>query len=410
MRKLYPFQRQAVAFHLAHHYSLNCSEMGTGKSLMALATAREVGIQPLIVAPAFLASTWEHEALECGVRITFLSYSMLGRLKAKDAARFPMWIADECHYLKTPTAQRTHAFYSLLKEVRPERFIGLSGTPIKNRVPDFWTLLAFCGLNPKGTSGKVLAGEFSRYHAFARHFCVVDEVKIRGRRFPKYRGIRADRVEEFKTYLADKVIRFRVDEVLPDLPALTRKQVYVRVEGAGSGDDERLREVFEAYQQGGKTDVAAKLRSAVLKAPLTAEYCNELLDGGSGPLLVFTDHIESCHAIFNGVKTKAKVAITGGAGMDARQRAVADFQRGAIAVLVATTGSLSVGVTLTASRHVVFNDLPWVPSDLQQAEKRIHRIGQKDACWSHLVEATPTDRYIRETLLDKIESIKKVIG
>ena len=38
--KPYPFQLEAVEYHLAHLYSLNCSEMGTGKSLMALETAR----------------------------------------------------------------------------------------------------------------------------------------------------------------------------------------------------------------------------------------------------------------------------------------------------------------------------------------------------------------------------------
>jgi len=70
-------------------------------------------------------------------------------------------------------------------------------------------------------------------------------------------------------------------------------------------------------------------------------------------------------------------------------------------VLAATIGSLSVGVTLTAARHVVFNDLSWVPGDNLQAEKRIHRIGQKNACTAHYIEASETDAYIRKTLEEK---------
>ena len=313
------------------------------------------------------------------------------------------WLVHNCHFLKSPTARRTHAFYAAIKAVPPEYFIGLTGTPIKNRLPDFWTLLAFCGVNPKRTSGLVLTGELRKFRAFSRYFCHTLEMRAGGRRIEKFGEVKADKIPELKALLKDKFIRFRVEDVLKDLPEMTRKEVTYNLAASvevGSS--------FATYMSGGKTDITAKTTSALLKAPLTAEYCNMLREGGSGPLLVFTDHVASAQAIAAAVA--GAVAITGQTPVLDRMRMVSAFQDGKIEVIVATIGSLSVGVTLTAARHVVFNDLSWVPADNLQAEKRIHRIGQKNACFSHFIDATPTDTHIRKTLYGKLETINKVIG
>ena len=402
-RKLYDFQEQAVCYHLAHHYSINASSMGTGKSLMALETARRAGGKIAVFAPPFLRMSWESEAKAVGVEFKFFPYSMLHKVDPSELKGFSFWIADELHFLKSPTARRTHAFYAAIKAVPPEYFIGLTGTPIKNRLPDFWTLLAFCGVNPKRTSGLVLTGELRKFRAFSRYFCHTLEMRAGGRRIEKFGEVKADKIPELKALLKDKFIRFRVEDVLKDLPEMTRKEVTYNLSASvevGSS--------FATYMSGGKTDITAKTTSALLKAPLTAEYCNMLREGGSGPLLVFTDHVASAQAIAAAVA--GAVAITGQTPVLDRMRMVSAFQDGKIEVIVATIGSLSVGVTLTAARHVVFNDLSWVPADNLQAEKRIHRIGQKNACFSHFIDATPTDTHIRKTLYGKLETINKVIG
>lgn len=399
---LYPFQEQAVLFHLAHHYSLNCSEMGTGKTRMALEAARRSGFKVAVFGPTFLKRTWEMEAKEVGISFKYFPYSTVHKVMPADVKGLDFWIVDECHYLKTPTTRRTHAFYSLIQGRLPTYFIGLTGTPIKNRVPDFWTLLAFCRLNPKGTSGAKLEGALTKYYSFARHFCHTEVMKVAGRRIEKFGGIREDKIPEFKGLLRDKFIRFRVDDVLKDLPEMTRKAVPLDLSPTPG-----LEEAFDQYFRGRKVDVTAKAMSALLKAPATVDYCKEIYEGGSGPLIIFTDHIESAKAIQKGF---GGVLITGQTPMQDRQDAVADFQAGRHKAIVATIGSMSVGVTLTAARHVVFNDLSWVPADNLQAEKRIHRIGQKGACFAHYIDATPTDAYIRKTLFGKLETISKVVG
>jgi SWI/SNF-related matrix-associated actin-dependent regulator 1 of chromatin subfamily A len=176
----------------------------------------------------------------------------------------------------------------------------------------------------------------------------------------------------------------------------------------GLKDTPELRADFEAYCRGKVIDSSSKRLSALLKAPATAEYANELYGGNSGPLLIFTDHVEAAKLISQGVN--GSNIITGSTPMDARQATVAAFQRGEIPALVATIGTMATGFTLTASRNVIFNDMSWTPSDNLQAEKRIHRIGQKNACVKHVMLATLTDSHIFKTLESKQKHINEALG
>lgn len=395
-----------MQFHLEHHYSINASEMGLGKSRMALAAAKATGGMTLVIGPAGLRRTWELEGEKVGQAFRFIPYSMIHKERAANLKDFKFWIADEAHYLKNPTTRRTQAFYQLLKELRPDYLAMLTGTPLKNRVPDFWTLLAFCCQNQRGTSGERLEGNLAKYHGFARHFCDVVEMRVGGRRIAKYTGVRTEKLPELRHLLKGKMIRFLVKDVLTELPPITRKDVPLEIM-MPAGEEESLLGTFEAYLGGRKSDIKAKTASAAIKAPATAAYCAELREGGSGPLLIFSDHVESTETL---AKALGGLAVTGKTPPEERGRIVERFQRGEIEILAATIGSLSVGVTLTAARHVVFNDLSWVPADNLQAEKRIHRIGQKDACFAHYIETTPTDRYIKKTLFEKLETIQRVMA
>jgi SNF2 family DNA or RNA helicase len=76
--------------------------------------------------------------------------------------------------------------------------------------------------------------------------------------------------------------------------------------------------------------------------------------------------------------------------------------------IVATIGSMSVGVNLQAANYMVFNDYPWVPADLAQAEKRIHRIGQKSNCFYYYIFSSGVDENIFQTILDKLKITREV--
>jgi SWI/SNF-related matrix-associated actin-dependent regulator 1 of chromatin subfamily A len=71
---------------------------------------------------------------------------------------------------------------------------------------------------------------------------------------------------------------------------------------------------------------------------------------------------------------------------------------------------MSVGVTLTRARNVVFNDLSWTHADNQQARARIHRIGQKNICIAHYIIGSETDAYIKRAVEAKAKTSQKVLG
>lgn len=336
---------------------------------------------------------------ECRSRITYNlqvkghpSYSVNGVL------------VHNCHALKNPTAKRTQQFYKMLKEVKPDYLIGLTGTPIKNRLPDFWSLLAFMSQVPiKGINGLALEGQLQKYYQFCRYFCKSQRMEARGRSFEKFYGVQESKIPELKALLKDKYIRFEVSKVLQDLPTMTKK--FVEMDLAPS---EELQELFDAYMQGSKVDITGKVKSAALKAEFTANYVSNILDeNDEESVVVFTDHLDSAAIIHGAIPRSA--LITGKTPMKERQVVVDYFQDKKIKVIVATIGALSTGVTLHAARHVVFNDWSWTPSDNLQAEKRIHRIGQKNACFSHHIVASATDRHIFKVLESKLDTMRKVL-
>jgi SWI/SNF-related matrix-associated actin-dependent regulator 1 of chromatin subfamily A len=70
-----------------------------------------------------------------------------------------------------------------------------------------------------------------------------------------------------------------------------------------------------------------------------------------------------------------------------------------------------VGITLTKASKVLFCELPWTPSQLEQAEDRIHRIGQAAAsieCY-YMIGKRTIDEHIWDLLVEKQRVIGQVV-
>jgi SNF2 family DNA or RNA helicase len=82
----------------------------------------------------------------------------------------------------------------------------------------------------------------------------------------------------------------------------------------------------------------------------------------------------------------------------------------AVRVFVANIVAGGVGITLTAARQVVFNDLDWVPANHWQAEDPEYRVGQTGTVnVSYLVAAGTIDEFAQCALATTAALIEAVM-
>lgn len=407
---LFDFQLNCKDFHLKHYYSINGMEMGLGKSVTALSVISEVDCRfAVVVVPAFLKSSWEFEIdkfyPELKSKIRIVKYGQL-----KDPTLFKdadFIIADEAHYLKNLEAKRTRYFHYIIKTIRPKRLLLLSGTPIKNRVSEFYSLLVLMSYTPTKNNGLDITQKYKNQWSFNNRFSNAVKINIGNRKITKFEGHK--NVSELKEYMKDKYIRYTSDIV--SLPELTHIPKFI----PKAKYEKELSEAWEAYTGTPSEHISqAKVASACAKVKTTCELAAEVADEGH-QVIIFTDHLKSLYEMYEilgGASSKSSFAcelIHGQVSMDRRSLSVDRFREGKSQILIATIGAASVGLNLQFCHYMIFNDYPWVPADLKQAEKRIHRVGQTHPCFIYNVFSGKVDAMIYKTLESKTKTLKEVL-
>jgi SNF2 family DNA or RNA helicase len=414
--ELMQYQKDGVEYAVLNKFTINAFDCGTGKTAVALKAACVVGRHTLIIAPAYLTFNWMKEIkkfteckawrftygeiIEPKVDIIVASYTEL-----KHIPDLFVWadfvIADEFHYCKTPDSQRTSFLYNYMKQSIPDYFLGLTGTPIKNRIPEIYSLLCILGLGEGVTPN--IQEDYSSYFTFCYHFTNPRQVKVGGRYITKFDGQR--NVDELKKYLANRYTRVKAEDVL-DLPEINEEELEVAYV-----ENPKLKEDWESFKKGSLADSKGKAENAAKKAEFTGQYVETLLESGVRKVVVFTDHVSPTDIISKSLSKSAEVFIIhGGISMGDRSQAIESFEASTgCCILVATIGSSSTGINLVSCNHLVFNDLSWVPGDNEQALKRIHRIGQTKKCFITYIVGSGVDKAITTTLRSKERSIRKLI-
>ena len=413
--KLHDYQKDAVRFHIRVPYSINAFQMGLGKTLVAIATSLIRGHTTLVVCPAFLMNNWADEIDKFLPGFQFKTTILNKRMKPNGSDFYlvsytsfmnsmDVWeevdflVCDEVHYLKNLSAQRTKRVHKYVKEYRPERFLGLSGTPIKNSVPEFWSLLKLCHYGGE-------YGEFDDYSESEWAFCKDFAMKIPNPHIPKgweWGGMKNPKA--LRKVVKPVYLRKRTDQVI-DLPKQIRKFIRIKDKAKHDAEMEKAWKSYSNQDADPKAFATIKAVNALSKVKVSIELAKEIVAEG-GKVVIFTDHVQAAKEISCAVDA---YCIHGGINPQARHMYVKMFENDESKVLVGTIGAMSVGVNLTSASHMIINDYPWVPSDLSQAEKRIHRIGQKNTCFYHYIFASEMDQYIYKALIDKKKIVNEVI-
>lgn len=406
--KLLDHQLGTKQFVLSKKYIFDLSVPGTGKSLSALAAIIETKLKAVVVCPPHLVNNWlqevsKHTTLKASPH--FLKYNSDADVfvvpytqisKAEEIFKNVKFVVcDEAHYLKSLDSQRTKNTHTMLYKYTPEYLMLLTGTILKNRVPEIYSPLILLGLN-KSTYPKIIE-HYKSYYTFCCRFTNVRNTQY-GTQFSGSKN-----VEELRTFIVPYAIKHK-DNVL-DLPELTETKVIVDYR-----DDPALMKAFEEFQDRGiNANIIAKTKSAEAKAPFTANYVMSLIDQDAGPVVVFSDHRKSISIIELELSKKRVRSITGETSMDRRSEYVKMLNSGQLDCLICSIGSSSSGITLTGANKLVFNDVPFVPGDLEQTKKRIHRLSQTRPCQIVYIVGSTVDEKIINMLNNKSRTIEKVL-
>lgn len=414
---LFDYQKEGIKRMLSQRRFLNADDMGVGKSLQALSTSLlslEEGKKVLVICPAFLKFNWQHEyekhtqkqykikiisSKEVGKKTTFedaqifiINYDILYKLTFLDK-NITTIICDEAHSLKATNNRRVNAFDKLIKEYK-DRIVFLTGTPIKNRIPELYNFFRWC------------LKDVEPYNKFCVNYSYAILQNINGHKVVKFEGLKNER--ELRKRMLSWYLRRETKDVL-ELPPLQRIDIFSDVEKKKELEVfKALEEAYIAFVKGEKSDhiMRVKKEASMLKCSDTVALANEILENGES-LVIFEHFIEPAMLIHSAIE--GSCFIDGGTDMKKRQEYVEKFQNGEIKCIVATIGALSTGVTLTRATKMIFNSLSWVPSDNMQAEKRIHRIGTTEKCIIYRILKTFFDVKIKNMLDRKEDVIERAL-
>jgi hypothetical protein len=419
-------------------------DMGLGKTiqvlslLLVLKKENSGTAKPsLLVAPASLLANWAAEIARfasslksmvvhpsaqradkrkvesmddlAGADLVITSYGFLARSSWLVAEAWRLVVLDEAQAIKNPGARQTR----LVKQLRAETRIALTGTPIENRLGDLWSIFDF--INPG------LMGSSSQFSSFVKG--------LGDRTHDPYRPLR----ELARPYI---LRRLKTDKsIIADLPDKTEVKTFCPLS----------RKQAALYQQAVEElgqrieEVEGMKRRGIVLAFLMRfkQICNHpsqwLGDGAwaeadSGKLarlrdiaevaaarqekaLVFTQFKEMTGplaAFLGGVFGRPGLVLHGGTAVGKRQDLVRRFQESDdVPFFVLSLKAGGAGLNLTAASHVVHFDRWWNPAVESQATDRAFRIGQKKNVLVHKFVCRGT---VEERIDELIESKKQLAG
>lgn len=437
-------------------------EMGTGKSLTAVATAGELFLEGkvrrlLVVAPLAVVPVWPSEFADFAgfpyhvetlegdkkkrlkalqrltddkkdcLKVAVINYESSWRLKKELMEWKPdMMICDESQRIKEPTSSQSKGIHEISRDVRYKLI--LSGTPVTNSPLDFFSQYKF--LDPR------IFGE--SWYAFRARYAVMGQGVNRstGQTYNQVIGYRnlaeltekahaiAYRVTKKQALdLPEEIDQRLYCELEPEaqkaynqlkkdaiaeiegLPAVTAQHIIVRTLRLSQICGGYIKTDVDGFEDDPKAGKLVKISSA--KQKLFQETVDEILETPGKKVVVFARFTAEVREICNYCAGKygenAVRLIDGSVPAAERGPAVEAFQKDpAVRIFVAQIQTAGLGITLTAADTAIFYSYDYSFANYEQAKARIHRIGQKHTVnYLHLVVRGSVDEEVLAALQHK---------
>ena len=444
--ELRPYQKIGYSWLVSNiKYNFGCilaDDMGLGKTLQILTAILHFketnpldNESSLIVVPPTLLSNWENEIKKFTPELSYYIYHGSNRtfplesydiiLTSYGVIRLDVdifldteWficVIDEAQNIKNPRTQQTKA----IKSVEAKTKIALTGTPIENKLTDYWSIFDF-----------VQKGYLSSLDNFKADYVMRIERLEETKTLDKFKTITKPFVmRRLKT--DDNIKEELPDKIVNDIYCtLTKKQIklynaimdgiFENLDGK-TGIERRgiilniitgLKQACNHPAQFLKSDNPKINESGKMELLIT--ILENILDMEE-KVIIFTQYAQMGEIIQKLVSRKLKTEVLflhGSLTQQKRSEVIENFQENEeCKILVATLKTGGVGLNLTAAQNVIHYDLWWNPAIENQATDRVHRIGQKsDVMVYRFITKGTLEEVIDEMSKNKLNLAEKAIS
>lgn len=416
-KNLYNYQKEGVKFiYRAQGRCIVADDMGLGKTAEALTFVDQFCGKTLVIAPANVLLKWAEKEVPMWTKgksvqviltgkqnmedcdITIMSYGiMVSKYEELNQTPFDCIIFDESHYVKSSKAQRTRVAKALVKAGIPH-VLFLSGTPFMNRPSELYTALNM--LDPRG---------FNNWYHFAARYC--------GYAYTGGMWVRPERevatnVNELAQRLSHVMLRRTKRDVALELPDLTRVSIPITIENISE-----YRQAVSNFRSARRTNPdprpmnvltqLTELRQVVGRGKVRAaiELAESILNNDE-QVVLFAHHKEVVRELTDALRQYGVGIIAGETPAKDRQNIVNAFlmQGSKLRVMIITVAGAE-GIDLYSASNIIFVEREWTPAREEQAEARLHRLGQKNACTAYYIVAQNTI----DEKLDRAVSEKRAV-
>lgn len=416
--------------------SILADDMGLGKTIQTIAVLlkfKEEKIlkkqKALIIVPTTLLTNWGKEIQKFGPDLSYLIYHGSNRdieeFKNKDILltsygtarsdantlnkfKWQVLIIDEAQNIKNHNTDQTKAIKSIYSNIK----IALSGTPVENRLSEYWSIFDFTN---KGYLGSIknFNEDFVKPITIERNHKQIEVFKkitspFIMRRMKNDKSIISD--------LPDKIENNQYSTLTKQQAALYESTVKSAMKTIESSDGiERKGMVLKmmiALKQIGNHPYqylksGSKEPELSGKLSVLFQLLHTILENNE-KTLIFTQYKEMGDLLQTLIRNEFKTEplfLHGSLTRKQREQFVEDFQtklHRKIFILSLKAGG--TGLNLTQAQNVIHFDLWWNPAVETQATDRAYRIGQKNKVIVHrLINRGTLEERIDEMIKDKKE-------
>jgi SNF2 family DNA or RNA helicase len=428
-KELMQYQIDGVKF--VEESGANCliaDEQGLGKTIQTLAVLKlhQQSLCPaLIITKTSIKQQWMYELIRWtqnykvqvikgskevalpGMDFYVATYDLLKSADVFNYVEIRTLVLDECQAIKNHTSGRAKAVQDIKTNHKIEHVIGLSGTPIKNHAGEYFTILNL--LRPT---------MFPEYYGFLRRWC------------DSYEGYYGTKVgglinpELFHDFTKDFIIRRTKDEVLKDLPKLSRNFYHCSMDSKfGAAYKKALKELEDLmYQedsfevQSNKLAIMNKMRqiTGISKVETCVDFVTDWMLSNDKPITIFTHHDDVRTLLQHKLNEWMEAGnypkvlmMTSDLNADKREDVISRFRAGEARVMIASTLAAGEGLNLQFCADAIMLERQWNPANEEQAESRFHRYGQEYPVTITYMIATKT---IDEIFTELVEHKRAIVA